>query len=259
MTPRWFSTFLGFSGLLALSLAALPSHAQSPVQPKPPMYSYVANWQVPRAHWSEVPQAVSGTKSVMDKAVADGTLIGYGSDENVVHTADGETHDQWWSSMSMAGILKAREQLFTAGAPTAPALDAATKHWDMIYISHYYNWHPGAYKNAYTEASTYQLRSDAPADAVEVLARNVVVPVLEKLLADGTLVEYEIDELEIHTEAPGTFTIVSLCAGADGIDKLDAAIAAAIKDQPLLIPAWNSMTKNSGQRDELLASEGTYK
>lgn len=259
MTQRWFSTFLGLSGLFAFALAALPSYAQSPVQSKAPMYSYVANWQVPRAHWGDVAQANASTKTVLDKAIADGTLIGYGADENIVHTLDGETHDSWWSSMSMAGILKAREQLFAAGVPNAPALDAATKHWDNVYVSHYYNWHSGSFKGAYTEASTYQLKPDAPPDAVDVLARNIIVPVLEKLLADGTLVEYEIDEAEIHTEAPGTFTIVSISAGPDGIDKLDAAIAAAVKDQPLLSPAFGSMTKDSGHRDELLATEGAWK
>lgn len=258
MTQRWFSTFLGLSGLLALSLAALPSHAQS-VQPKAPMYSYVANWQVPRAHWGDVAQSNAATKTVLDKAIADGTLVGYGADENVVHTPDGETHDSWWSSMSMAGILKAREQLFSAGVPNSPALDTATKHWDNVYVSRYYNWHSGSFKGAYTEASTYQLKSDAPADAVDVLAQNIIVPALEKLLADGALLEYEIDQSEIHTEAPGTFTIVSISAGPDGIDKLDAAIADSVKSHPLISPAFTSMTKASGHRDELLSSEGAWK
>lgn len=259
MTHRWFSTFLGFSGLFAFSLAALPSHAQSPVQPKAPMYSYVANWQIPRAHWGDVPASEAATKTVLDKAVADGSLIGYGYDEIVVHTADGETHDQWWSAMSMAGLLKAREAIFAAGVPTSTGLDAATKHWDMVYVSRYYNWHSGEYKNAYTWAATYQLRSDAPADAVGTLSESVVAPLLEELFSDGTLIEYEIDELAVHTEAPGNFVIVYVCRSAEGVDKVQAAIRDHLKAQALITPAFGGMTRNSGHRDELLFSHGSYK
>lgn len=121
MSKKWFSPFLGFCGLLALSLFACPSHAKSStVQSKPPMYSYVANWQIPRTHWSEMPQSEAADKSVMDHALADGTIIGYGNDQNLVHTPDGETHDDWWSSMSMAGLLKVLSQLYASGNVSSP-------------------------------------------------------------------------------------------------------------------------------------------
>ncbi|MGA7523513.1 MAG: hypothetical protein WBW84_13735 [Acidobacteriaceae bacterium] len=260
MSQRWCPTLMGFCGLFAFALAAFPSQAQtSPVQPKTPMYTYVANWQIPRAHWSEMPASEAADKGIMDKAVADGTLIGYGDDEVLVHSADGETHDDWWSSSSMAGLLKLLNQLYASGNVSSPALDSATKHWDQVFISRYYNMHPGAYKSAYTYISTYQLKPDAPMDALDTLSQNIVVPVLEKLLADGTIIEYEIDELTIHTEAAGSFSIVTLSPNPDGIDKVNAAIADAIKAQPLLIPAWLSMTNPSAERDELLLSEGTYK
>jgi len=259
MTQRWFSTFLGLASLFAFSLAALPSHAQSPVQPKAPMYTYVANWQIPRAHWSEVPATEAADKGIMDKAVADGTLMGYGDDEVLVHSADAETHDDWWSSSSMAGLLKVLAQLYASGNVSSPALDAATKHWDAIFVTRYYNVHPGSYKSAYSYISFYQLKSDAPVDAIDTLSQNIIAPILEKLFADGTLIEYEIDEDSIQTSPPGTFAIVSLCANADGVDKVNAAVQEAIKAQPLLIPAWNSVTKMAPHHDELLFSEGTYK
>jgi len=260
MTKRWFSTLLGLCGLSVLTLAVLPACAQSaPTQRKPPMYSYIANWQIPRAHWSEMPQTAAADKSIMDKAVADGTIVGYGDDETLVHSADGETHDDWWSSMSMAGLLKVLGQLYASGNTSSPALDAATKHWDLIYESHYYNWHPGAYKSAYTYVASYELKPDAPDNAVDTISQNIVVPVLEKMLADGTLIEYEIDELSVHTQAPGSFSIVYLTPNPDGIDKIEAAIRDAVKGQPLIVPAFGSMTRASGHRDELLLSEGTYK
>jgi len=260
MSKRWFSTFLGLCALGALTLSVLPACAQSsPAQPKPPMFTYVANWQIPRSHWAEVPKADAANKPVMDKALADGTIVGYGDDELVVHTVDGETHDDWWTAMSIAGLLKVRAALFAAGTPNSPAMDAATKHWDEIVISRYYNKKTESYKNAYTWVATYQLKPDAPSDAVESLSQNIIAPFLEKMFADGTLLEYEIDELAVHSDAPGTFTVVWVSGTPEGVDKVNMALVETLKAQPLIEPAFGSMTKSSAHRDELLLSEGAYK
>jgi hypothetical protein len=50
----------------------------------------------------------------------------------------------------------------------------------------------------------------------------MLVPLLEKQLADGTIHEYEIDTEAIHTEPPGTFWIFYLTANAEGLDKVSA-------------------------------------
>jgi hypothetical protein len=34
-------------------------------------------------------------QKILDKALADGAIVGYGNDLNLVHTADGTTHDNW--------------------------------------------------------------------------------------------------------------------------------------------------------------------
>ena len=81
------------------------------VKEKPAMYSYIANWQIPRAHWAEMEKSAAARKAILDKAMADGTIVGYGDDMNLVHTPDGETHDTWWSAMSMAGLVKVLDQL----------------------------------------------------------------------------------------------------------------------------------------------------
>ena len=54
----------------------------------------------------------------------------------------------------------------------------------------------------YTRVGIYKLKSDAPSDAVEMLSKNFIVPLMEKLLADGALVEYEVDVESIHTGSP---------------------------------------------------------
>ena len=161
--------------------------------------------------------------------------------------------------MSMAGLVKVLEQFFAADISASPNAANPTKHWDNVYVSHYYNWKSGAYKGGYLHASVYKLKADAPDDAVEAVSKNMVVPLLEKLLADGTIVEYEIDTMAIHTSAPGTFAIVYITPTAEGLDTVQAAVRGAVKDHPLSGQAFGSMTDDGGHRDELLKGNGVFK
>jgi hypothetical protein len=260
MKSRSLKVFAGLCGLLAFTLCAVPSRAQNElVQKKPPMYSYVAEWQLPRAHWSEMAPSNAVDKPILDKALADGTIVGYGDDETLVHQIGGETHDNWWSAMSMAGLIRVLDQLDATPNDTAPVLASATKHWDMIMVSHYYSWHSGPYKRGYTIAAFYQLKPDAPDDALDLISGNLVAPLLEKLLSDGTLYEYEIDTMAIHTQAPGGFWIVYCTSSPDGLDKVNAAITDSLKAQPLAGPAFGSMVDFSAHRDDLTVGDGVYK
>ncbi len=258
MNTRVWSVFAGLCGVAVFALSAVPSGAQATeVKEKPPMYSYVANWQIPRAHWAEMEASNGADKAILDKAMADGTIVGYGNDVNLVHTPDGETHDDWWSSMSMAGLLKVLDQLL--GNSTSPVLQSATKHWDMVLVSHYYNWKPGPYTGAYINVMEYQLKADAPDDAVSTLSKSVVAPLMEKMLADGTILEYEVDTEAIHTDAPGMFAIVYDTPQPEGVDTVRAAIRQSLKDNALIGPAFDSMVDYSAHRDELLRGNGEYK
>lgn len=260
MNNRVWNVFVGMCGAAVLSLSAMPSVAQMPeVKEKPAMYSYVANWQIPRAQWADMEKANAADKAILDKALADGTIVGYGNDENLVHQPDGETHDNWWASMSMAGLIKVLDQFYASSNIASPALSSATKHWDLVFVSRYYNWKPGSWKSGYVHVSSYKLKREAPDDAVESLSKHLVVPLLERMLADGTIREYEIDTEAIHTSAPGSFWIVYIASGPEGLDTVTAAITDSLKSSPFAGPAFGSMTESSGHRDELLRGEGVYK
>ncbi len=247
-------------GLAMLTVCAIPSSAQmSEVKEKPPMYSYVADWQIPRAHWADMAGANAADKAILDKAMADGTIVGYGNDEALVHQSDGATHDNWWSATSMAGLIKVLDQFYASPNIASPALDSATKHWDSIFVSRYYNWHSGAYKSGYTRAATYKLKADAPDDAIDTLSKQLVVPLLEKMLSDGAISEYEVDTEAVHTQDPGLFWIVFIAPSPEGLDKVDAAIVDTLKNHPLSGPAFGSMTDSSAHRDELIKGDGVYK
>ena len=260
MSKRSLCLFAGSCGVIMLALSTTPSRAQaSEVKEKPPMYTYVADWQIPRAHWADVAKANAADNGILEKALADGTILGYGNDEDLVHQVDGETHDNWWSAMSMAGLIKVLDQFYASPNTTSDVLASATKHWDLIFVSRYYNWHSGTYKNAFTHVGAYKLKADAPDDAVDTLSKNLVVPLLEKMVSDGTILEYEVDTLAIHTEAPGSFWISYITPKPEGLDKVDAAVRDAVKAQPLSGPAFGSMTDSSAHRDELIKGDGTYK
>jgi hypothetical protein len=252
-----------FAGLGAVAMSAVwagQAGAQtSEIKEKPALYTYVADWNIPREKWGDMDKSYAGTLKLMDKAVADGTIVGYGSDVTLVHQGDGVTHDNWWSAMSLAGVLNVLDQLEKASDSTTSVLASATNHFDNVYESRYYNYHPGTVKDGYTYEASYRLKPDAPDDSVEVLSKKLIVPLLEKLFADGTLREYEVDTQAIHTEAPGSFTIIYLAASAEGLDKVNAALDAAIKTDPLGGVAFGSMVDISAHHDELGRSMATYK
>ena len=126
-------------------------------------------------------------------------------------------------------------------------------------MSRYYNWKSGSYKNGYVQVAVYKLKANAPDDAVEQLSKNFIVPLLEKQLADGTIVEYEIDVSAVHTEEPGTFAIVWVSPNAEGIDKVLAAVRSSREGQALSNAAFLSMVDYKAHRDELIKGNGTFK
>lgn len=128
--------------MIASSIA--PANAQQEPKEKPPMYSYVGFWTIPRAQWADMEKANAVDEKILEKALADGSIVGYGSDVNLVHQPDGSTHDNWWSAMSMAAILNVLDKFYKSGTTTTPVLASATRHSDGIFVSRYYNWRPGS-------------------------------------------------------------------------------------------------------------------
>jgi len=260
MNNKGSKVLAGLCALAATSLWAAPVRAQAAeIKEKPPMYTYVSNWNIPRARWTEMEKSGAATHKILDKAVAAGTLVAYGDDLNLIHQADGSTHDSFWSAMSMAGVLNVLDEFYKSGTTTSAVLSSATKHWDGLYVSRFYNWHSGSWHGAYTHGASYKLKADAPDNAVDMLSKNFIAPLLEKLLADGTLYEYEVDVEAVHTQDPGTFWIFFIAANAEGLDKVNAALRESLKVNSFAGPAFNSMVDFAPHRDYLSRTDATYK
>jgi hypothetical protein len=261
MNKSVWSLLVGVVALAALGAVAAPARAQmAEVKEKPRLYTYVSNWVFPRARWGDVDKDNAGsTQKILAPALADGTIVGFGDDETLVHTVDGGTHDNWWQATSMAGLMKVLDAFYKSGSTSNGLILSATKHWDDVYVSRFYNWHAGSWKGAYGHGSSYKLKPDAPNDAVETLSKSLFVPLLEKLLADGAIVEYEIDEQTIHTESPDRFVIYYLAPNAEGLDKVNAAVGEAVRTNALAGPAFGAMVDFTPHRDELVRASATYK
>ncbi|MEO7208257.1 MAG: hypothetical protein ABI356_01555 [Steroidobacteraceae bacterium] len=104
MIDKVWSVFAAAAALAMVAAWATPASAQSnEVEERPPMYTYVSNWAIPRAQWSELDRALAD----FNKAFAGGSLVGYGTDETLLNQADSSTHVVWWSAMSMAALRRA--------------------------------------------------------------------------------------------------------------------------------------------------------
>jgi hypothetical protein len=251
---------MGVAGLALLGMTATLAGAQTDdVKEKPRLYRYESYWAFPRARWGEVDKDnATVNQKILAPALADGTLIGYGDEENLVHSAEGFTHDNWWQANSWAGVLKVLEA-FHKGGSGSSLLVSSTQHWDHVFLSRFYNWKAGSWKGAYGYTATYRLKPDAPDDAVQTLSQGWFVPLFEKLLADGSIVEYEIDQDTSHTDSPDQFFVYFLMPSVDGLDKVIAAIRAGVGKNPLIGPAFASMVVNVNPHADWVRVNATYK
>ncbi len=70
-----------FAAVGALALSAVwagQAGAQtSEVKEKPALYTYVADWNIPRERWADMEKSYVPAQKILDKAIADGTLREY--------------------------------------------------------------------------------------------------------------------------------------------------------------------------------------
>jgi hypothetical protein len=93
MNRKLWTIFAGVCPLAIVAASAAPACAQDEPKEKPPMYSYVAFSNIPRAQWADMDKNNAADQKILEKALADGSVVGYGYDLTLVHTPDGTTHD----------------------------------------------------------------------------------------------------------------------------------------------------------------------
>jgi hypothetical protein len=233
---------------LALAVVG-PLHAQSMNQGKAPVYTYVAEWSVPRAQWADMEKVADQDRPVLDKLVADGILTGYGAYTNLIHQEGEPTHGTWFSASSEGNLLKALETIYKQPSLVSAPVQAASKHWDQILVDRNYNSKPGA-SSGYLALSQWEVKP-SERRSYDELVKNSLVPMLEKLLAEGTITSYGFDTEDYHQNPIGTVYEYFTVPDAASLDKANQAFEALFGGNPALGDAYRALVKREGHRDFL--------
>ena len=209
------------AGLLVVVLAVVVVPAAiSQMEPTPRVYTFVSQFQVPRANWAQYSEDTEKTfVPIAEKMLADGSIAGWSTFEQVVHTPDGFTHGAAWSSNSIAGLMKVLDEVRKAGP--RPAQIAATKHEDLLMQSTMY--HASGGTETYLRVVCSMAKADKP-DAYIAMLKKLLVPTFEEQLKKGVATYYGVDEQYVNTSAQSLRCTVITYPNADGIDKWATAI-----------------------------------
>ena len=229
-------------------LVAAPVNAQMGTQ-KPPVYTYVAQWSIPRAQWGDVAKTLQSNTAALDRLVGDGTLEGYGMYETAVHDAKGPTHGNWFQASSMAGIFKALDALQANTASNAQLLGSGA-HEDLLLVSRDYDTHSGSFKNSLLRGISVRVKPGMEQQFHDAFDR-IIRPVLEKLTTDGAVHAWSYHN-EWIVKDPGRVTIVFIANGAEGLDRYIAAINDLFAKNPDAVGPLIAATAPDSRRDFLL-------
>ncbi len=209
------------AGLLVVVLAVVVVPAAiSQMEPTPRVYTFVSQFQVPRANWAQYSEDTEKTfVPIAEKMLADGSIAGWSTFEQVVHTPDGFTHGAAWSSNSIAGLMKVLDEVRKAGP--RPAQIAATKHEDLLMQSTMY--HASGGTETYLRVVCSMAKADKP-DAYIAMLKKLLVPTFEEQLKKGVATYYGVDEQYVNTSAQSLRCTVITYPNADGMDKWATAI-----------------------------------
>jgi hypothetical protein len=242
-----FKRVLGVSLLVLLALGLVPARAEEGGQPA--VYTYVAEWAVPREQWRDYAKATADEKVALDKLVADGTLIGYGDFSVLLHQEGRPTHGSWFTATSRAGLLNALDAIYKLPQVTFPVM-AASKHWDFLNVSRMYGMKSGKTQGGYLGGANFKVKPGSMSTFMDISKKHVV-PIMEKLKNDGVVNLYSIETEDFHSEAPGTVTFVYVTVDAAGIDKVGDAVDAVFANHPEVEASFRSSVEPQGHNDFL--------
>jgi len=213
------------AGLLVIVLAVMLVPAALPqMEATPVVYTYVSQFQVPRANWAAYAEDTEKTVvPIVEKLTADGTILSWSTFEQVIHTPEGYTHGAAWSSTSISGLMKVLDEVRKGGP--RPGQIAATKHEDYLMQTSMYR--VGSGTPAYLRVVCSNAKADKPGDYAATL-KKLLVPTFEEQVKKGVATYYGVDEQYVNTSAPSTRCVVITYPNAEGMDKWAAAISATM-------------------------------
>jgi hypothetical protein len=232
------------------AFSAPAARAQQAEASKPVVYTYVSFFGVPRAQWSAYEKNAASEHKVFDGLLADGTILSYGDGALEVHEGlNAPTHVGWFTSMSMAGLMKALAALRSSASPASDI--AYTMHSDAITMSTMYNGKGGSTDNGYVLVQDWTPKPGRAEEFKDLLTKYRK-PSLDAQVADGTLSGYSVEEDLIHTDTPGAYTLIAVFPNAAAMDKFYAEIESLHTKQPLFGDVYSSTVDYAAHRDHLI-------
>src|SRR3977135_167324 len=189
------------AGLLVFLLAVMLVPAALPqMEPTPVVYTYVSQFQVPRAHWAAYSEDTEKTVvPIVEKMTADGTILSWSTFEQVIHTPDGYTHGAAWSSTSISGLMKVLDEIRKVGP--RPGQIWATRHECLLMQASVYR--VGSGTPTYLRVVCSNAKADKPGEYTATL-KKLLVPTFEEQVKKGVATYYGVDEQYVNTGAPAT-------------------------------------------------------
>ncbi len=237
------------AGLLVFVLAVMLVPAALPqMEPTPVVYTYVSQFQIPRANWAQYSEDTEKSfVPVVEKSLAEGAILSWSTFEQVIHTPEGYTHGAAWSSNTIAGLMKVLDEVRKNGP--RPGQIAATKHEDLLMQTRMY--HAGSGTEAYLRVVCSLAKADKP-EGYTAMLKKLLVPTFEEQLKKGVATYYSVDEQYVNTGAPSLRCVVITYPNAEGMDKWATAINTTMsKWSPAERAEFASATVPDSRRDIL--------
>jgi len=210
-------------GLMMLSAPAALSQKEQPRR----LYTYVSQFQVPRAQWSQFAEETERIGDpVFERLMADGTIVSWGDFETIVHTPDGMTHGSWWQATSLAGTMRVLDELRKAGP--RPSQIASTKHEDVLMHTTVVFATPHAASTGYLRVFATHCQPGRGDDYV-ALMRKYFQTAVDEEVRNGVGTYWGMDENYIQSRDSSMRYLVSTYPNAAALDKWAATQASVLE------------------------------
>jgi len=244
--------FAWMVGLLVVVLAIGSAPvALSQMEQGPTVYTFVSQFQIPRAGWAQYSEDTEKSfVPVADKLMADGTIVGYATFENLVHTPEGYTHGASWSSTSIAGLTKVLDEIRKSGP--RPGQIAATKHEDLLMSSNMQHAATVSGGSGYLRVVCSMAKADNPEGYAATL-KKYLGSTFDEQFKKGVATSYGLDSQYVNTGAPSERCLVITYPNAESMDKWASAINATLGKMNAADRAeFNGATVADSRRDLLM-------
>jgi len=219
---------------ITLSLAVILLAALSVAAQQPEPIAYLAEFKVkPGKEADFIELTKKYDKPLMDRLMAEGTVLAWGLDTAVLHREGGAQFMFWWVNADYAGMdtvfagfEEMEKQIPAEDQQRFQDIVDLDKHHDHIVRSILLNIReePPA-TLPYTSYSSVKVEP-GKGNEWRKLWEKYNKPIFDELVADGSILGYGVDVEEFHTEDPAWRMIWVVTTDLASFDKIDAAFAA---------------------------------